>query len=53
MASTLALACPSVVRADPLTVEIVLGLESVKRALDGKPPKKVIVVPDRIATIVV
>lgn len=31
MASTLALACPSVVRADPLTVEIVLGLESYGR----------------------
>ena len=31
---------------------LVLGLEGVKRALDGKPVKKVIVVPDRIANIV-
>jgi len=36
------------------TVEaLVLGLDNVKRALDGKPVKKVIVVPDRIANIVV
>ena len=32
---------------------LVLGLEGVKRALEGKPVKKVIVVPDRIANIVV
>jgi leucyl-tRNA synthetase len=32
---------------------LVLGLENVKRALDGKPVKKVIVVPGRIANIVV
>jgi len=32
--------------------QIALGLESVRRALDGKPVKKVIVVPDRIVNIV-
>ena len=32
---------------------LVLGLENVKRTLEGKPVKKVIVVPDRIANIVV
>jgi leucyl-tRNA synthetase len=31
---------------------MVLALESVKRALDGKPVKKFIVVPDRIINIV-
>jgi leucyl-tRNA synthetase len=30
----------------------VLALDSVKRALDGKPPKKVIVVPQRIVNVV-
>ncbi len=30
----------------------VLGLDAVKRALDGKPPKKVIVVPQRIVNVV-
>jgi leucyl-tRNA synthetase len=30
----------------------VLALEAVKRALDGKPPKKVIVVPQRIVNVV-
>jgi leucyl-tRNA synthetase len=30
----------------------VLGLDAVKRALDGKPPKKVIVVPLRIVNVV-
>jgi leucyl-tRNA synthetase len=30
----------------------VLALESVKRALAGKPPKKVIVVPQRIVNVV-
>lgn len=29
-----------------------ISLESVKRALDGKPPKKVVVVPDRIVNVV-
>jgi leucyl-tRNA synthetase len=29
-----------------------LALESVKRALAGKPPKKVIVVPQRIVNVV-
>ena len=32
--------------------EIVLALDSVRRSLDGRPPKKVIVVPDRIANVV-
>ena len=31
----------------------VLALDAVKRALDGKPPKKVIVVPGRIVNVVV
>ena len=31
----------------------VLALDAVKRALDGKPPKKVIVVPQRIVNVVV
>jgi leucyl-tRNA synthetase len=31
----------------------VLALEAVKRALDGKPPRKVIVVPQRIVNVVV
>jgi leucyl-tRNA synthetase len=30
----------------------VLGLDAVKRALDGKPPRKVIVVPQRIVNVV-
>ena len=30
----------------------VLSLEAVRRALDGKPPKKVIVVPQRIVNVV-
>ncbi len=30
----------------------VLGLDAVKRALDGKPPKKVIIVPQRIVNVV-
>ena len=30
----------------------VLALEPVRRALDGKPPKKVIVVPQRIVNVV-
>jgi leucyl-tRNA synthetase len=30
----------------------VLALDAVKRALDGKPPKKVIVVPQRIVNVV-
>jgi leucyl-tRNA synthetase len=30
----------------------VLGLDAVKKALDGKPPKKVIVVPQRIVNVV-
>jgi leucyl-tRNA synthetase len=33
-------------------VAAVLGLEAVKRALDGKAPKKVIVVPQRIVNVV-
>jgi leucyl-tRNA synthetase len=32
--------------------KIVLSLDSVRRALGGRPPKKVIVVPDRIANVV-
>jgi len=31
----------------------VLGLDAVKKALDGKPPKKVIIVPGRIINVVV
>ena len=31
---------------------IVLGLDKVRRALDGKPPRKVIVVPDRLVNLV-
>jgi leucyl-tRNA synthetase len=30
----------------------VLALDAVQRALDGKPPKKVIVVPQRIVNVV-
>jgi leucyl-tRNA synthetase len=30
----------------------VLGLDAVKRALEGRPPKKVIVVPQRIVNVV-
>jgi leucyl-tRNA synthetase len=30
----------------------VLALEEVRRALDGKPPKKVIIVPQRIVNVV-
>jgi leucyl-tRNA synthetase len=30
----------------------VLALEAIQRALDGKPPKKVIVVPQRIVNVV-
>src|SRR5262249_30853982 len=39
--------------AKPAEVETaVLALEAVQRALDGKPPKKVIVVPQRIVNVV-
>jgi leucyl-tRNA synthetase len=38
---------------DPEIVAAVLALDEVKRALDGKPPKKVIVVPNRIVNVVV
>jgi leucyl-tRNA synthetase len=39
--------------ANNLEVEAaVLALDAVKRALDGKPPKKVIVVPQRIVNVV-
>jgi leucyl-tRNA synthetase len=31
----------------------VLALDAVQRALDGKPPKKVIIVPHRIVNVVV
>jgi leucyl-tRNA synthetase len=31
----------------------VLGLDAVKKALDGKAPKKVIIVPHRIVNVVV
>jgi len=38
---------------DPKAVEVqALGLENVRRAMEGKPAKKVIVVPDRIVNIV-
>ena len=30
-----------------------LSLEAVARMLDGKPPKKVVIVPDRIVNVVV
>jgi leucyl-tRNA synthetase len=36
----------------PAIEEAVLALEGVQRALDGKPPKKVIVVPGRIVNVV-
>ncbi len=40
--------------ADPKTVEAAaLALDAVQRALDNKPPKKVIVVPQRIVNVVV
>ena len=40
--------------ADPKSVEVAaLALDGVVRALDGKPPKRVIVVPERIVNIVV
>jgi leucyl-tRNA synthetase len=39
--------------ADQATVEkAALALESVQKALDGKPPRKVIVVPQRIVNVV-
>jgi leucyl-tRNA synthetase len=39
--------------ADPKSVEAAaLALDGVVRALDGKPPKRVIVVPERIVNIV-
>ncbi len=39
--------------ADQLTVEAAaLALEAVQKALDGKPPRKVIVVPQRIVNVV-
>ncbi len=44
------------VRRDATNAEIeaaVLALDEVKRALDGRPPKKVIVVPNRIVNVVV
>ena len=31
----------------------VLSLEAVARMLDGKPPKKLVIVPDRIVNVVV
>jgi leucyl-tRNA synthetase len=38
---------------DSKAVEVqALGLEHVRRAMEGKPAKKVIVVPDRIVNIV-
>jgi leucyl-tRNA synthetase len=38
---------------DPKAVEsAVLGLESVAKAIDGKPVKKIIIVPNRIANVV-
>jgi leucyl-tRNA synthetase len=40
--------------ATPAEIEAaVLALDAVKKALDGKPPKKVIVVPGRIVNVVV
>jgi leucyl-tRNA synthetase len=40
--------------AKPAEIEAaVLALDAVKRALDGKPAKKVIVVPGRIVNVVV
>ncbi|HAF81621.1 MAG TPA: hypothetical protein DCG66_11485 [Brevundimonas sp.] len=50
MASALALACPSLVRADPLTVEIALGLESYGRvAID--PTGAIAVFEERLSRI--
>jgi leucyl-tRNA synthetase len=37
---------------DPEIEAAVLALDAVKRALDGKPPRKVIVVPNRIVNVV-
>jgi leucyl-tRNA synthetase len=37
---------------NPEIESAVLALEAVQRALDGKPPKKVIVVPQRIVNVV-
>ena len=40
--------------ADQLTVETAaLALDFVQKALEGKPPRKVIVVPQRIVNVVV
>ena len=39
-------------RATPKSRAAVLALDAVKRALDGKPPKKVIIVPQRIVNVV-
>lgn len=50
MASALALACPSFVRADPLTVEVILGLKSYGRvAID--PSGAVAVFEERLSRI--
>jgi leucyl-tRNA synthetase len=38
--------------ASPEIEAAVLSLEPVKRALDGKPPKRIIVVPQRIVNVV-
>jgi leucyl-tRNA synthetase len=39
---------------DPKAVEAaVLAMESVVKAIDGKPVKKVIIVPNRIANVVI
>ena len=37
----------------PIVETAVLALDAVKKALDGKNPKKVIVVPQRIVNVVV
>jgi leucyl-tRNA synthetase len=39
--------------ADKASIEaLVLGIEAVQRAMEGRPPKKVIVVPQRIVNVV-
>ena len=38
---------------EPEIIAAVLALDAVKKALDGKRPKKVIVVPHRIVNVVV
>jgi leucyl-tRNA synthetase len=39
--------------AHELIEKLVLSLEAVARILDGRPPRKIVIVPDRIVNVVV